>query len=463
MKVTLVGTNVELEPLTPLVTDKTLLSPEPIAAAYARISRSPESVQELRTSARTDVESARRSNQRIVFDMGHSSIAEHAVFNFDIEGLSRLAIEELERCRLASYTERSQRYVLLETAYHTPSEFEGHPQRLGAFRARCDALFASYNALHQRLYERQVERLETPPAKAQRQQLETASREDARYVLPLATLGQLGMTVNARTLEAAARRMKGHDLVEVRQLGAALEAAALEVAPSLIRYTQPRGLEDPSAQWPTVDCRHLDASLGREQADVRLVRYTPNPDEVLAEALDWMRSGSASVAELRRWLDAYYQSAKAHDGAPRLLEFVEFTFDAVVSAACFGQLKRHRMATLIAGPYDPALGVRLPPSIQEAGLAFELMDAAKLPADWMAAPLQGGAELGYLLCNGHCRRVRMKMNLRELYHFSRLRMDAHAQWEIRDLACELASLVQGVAPVSAAYLCGKDAFEETKK
>ncbi len=82
-----------------------------MAAAYARISRNPRPVNELRRIARSEVEKARASNRNIVFEMGHSSIAEHAVFNLDILGVSRLLVEEIEKFRLASYTEKSQRYV----------------------------------------------------------------------------------------------------------------------------------------------------------------------------------------------------------------------------------------------------------------------------------------------------------------------------------------------------------------
>ena len=42
-----------------------------------------------------------------------------------------------------------------------------------------------------------------------------------------------------------------------------------------------------------------------------------------------------------------------------------------LSAACFGQLKRHRMSTLNTQPYDIALGVTMPPAIAEAGATPE--------------------------------------------------------------------------------------------
>lgn len=59
--------------------------------------------------------------------MGHSSIAEHAVFNLDILGVSRLAVETIERFRLCSYTEKSQRYVRLEEITSSRKKSGGGP------------------------------------------------------------------------------------------------------------------------------------------------------------------------------------------------------------------------------------------------------------------------------------------------------------------------------------------------
>ena len=98
------------------------LTPETISAAYARISRNPKPVNELRELARDEVEKARSSNRNIVFEMGHSSVAEHAVFNIDVIGVSRLLVEEIEKFRLCSFTEKSQRYVLFNKDFVIPEE-----------------------------------------------------------------------------------------------------------------------------------------------------------------------------------------------------------------------------------------------------------------------------------------------------------------------------------------------------
>ena len=48
----------------------------------------------------------------ICIDKKHSSVLEHINFNFKIEGISRLCLQELVRHRLASYTVESTRYTL---------------------------------------------------------------------------------------------------------------------------------------------------------------------------------------------------------------------------------------------------------------------------------------------------------------------------------------------------------------
>lgn len=48
-----------------------------------------------------------------VLGYGHESVLEHATLTFAIEGCSRVCSHQLVRHRLASYTQQSQRYILL--------------------------------------------------------------------------------------------------------------------------------------------------------------------------------------------------------------------------------------------------------------------------------------------------------------------------------------------------------------
>lgn len=57
-------------------------------------------------------EQAMKKIKAICVDKKHSSVLEHITFNFKIEGISRLCLQELVRHRMASYTVESTRYTL---------------------------------------------------------------------------------------------------------------------------------------------------------------------------------------------------------------------------------------------------------------------------------------------------------------------------------------------------------------
>jgi thymidylate synthase ThyX len=126
MNITLAGFNIDTT-VSAQLQPRDQVTPEILSAAYARISRSKKNVTELRAEARDEVAQARKSNETIIFEMGHSSVAEHAVFNFDIVGISRYLVETIQRSRLASFTEKSQRYVTLQGDFVMPQEIAGTP------------------------------------------------------------------------------------------------------------------------------------------------------------------------------------------------------------------------------------------------------------------------------------------------------------------------------------------------
>ena len=85
-KVILAGYNVDAEVLADIVKSAegdSDLTPETLCAAYARISRDARPVDELRQIVVADVAKT-RCGMKIVFGLGHHSVAEHAVFNFDL-------------------------------------------------------------------------------------------------------------------------------------------------------------------------------------------------------------------------------------------------------------------------------------------------------------------------------------------------------------------------------------------
>ena len=459
MKVVLAGFNIEAEMVERIDTaGGECVTPEVISAAYARVTRDPRLVATLRREARREVESARSSNERIVFGLGHASIAEHAVFNFDIMDVSRLAVEEIERFRLASYTEKSQRYIRLGRDIIVPKEIRnsGLERR---FSGTMKKLHDGYEKLYELILSAGVK--------------EGKAKEDARYTMPLATSAQLGMTLNARELEYMISRLASHSLAELRELSKLLSREGTRIAPSLIRYPEPtayyRDMHEARREFGAVK-----ASRGVTRRLVTLIEATNEADTKIAAGIIFSSGGSTMREAMRRaarlgdrkrtkLIHRTMREIEPHDSVWREFENVNFLFEVVVSASCYAQLKRHRMATLIPQRYDTSLGLSVPDTINKARAVGKFREYCSL-----AEKLAGEIALiqpevsAYALTNAHRRRVLVGLNLRELYHFSRLRSDRHAQWEIRELSGEMCRLARIEVPAGAALLAGKDHFEETK-
>jgi len=481
MRVVLAGYNVDsavLDELKAASPPREDVTPETLSAAYARISRDPRPVDELRAVARAEVARARHSNRAIIFRMGHHSVAEHAVFNFDIVGLSRLAIEAVERFRLCSFTEKSQRYITLGDDFVVPAEIR---------RAGFEGLFTDTVQAQNRLYHELFEKLRPHffgayPEEAGNPKnhpvLEGWAKEDARYAVSLATEGQLGMTLNARNLELLIRRFAAAGNEEVRELSRRLFSLAGEVAPSILLFTEAAGFDaltygdlgDAAAAGPEPGPGSGVRRKGGRP--VVLASATPDGDAaILAAILHSVSRGSYAEclgrvkamkpAGRRELVRRAFARMEFYDFPLREFEHADLTFDLVVSASCFAQLKRHRMATLTCQAYDPSLGVTVPDSVKAVGAEGgfrDLIDRTDEVHGKLAKTVGPAAD--YVLTNAHRRRTLLKLNVRELYHLSRLREDATAQWEIRVVAGAMSRLAKKAMPLTCLLLGGKDAYTD---
>lgn len=479
MIIRLAGYNVEAELLEdPGAAGKEVFTPETISAAYARISRSAKDITSLRRLARKDVEKTRKSNKTIIFNMGHHSVAEHSVFNFDIIGVSRLALESVEQFRLVSYTEKSQRYVTLKGDFVLPKEIED-PESQKLFRDTVAVQNEFYgkalSVLKEYIFEKYPHMTEQ---KSQRNILTGWAKEDARYILSLATEGQVGMTINARNLEHLFRRFHLDGRAEVKEIGERMYAQVMTLAPSLILFARPSTF--------SMDLKHTfkdnfkdlgnggheDRSCPSAINSPRVVRYSENGDDVIlasflsvfksmnyTEALDIVKA--MAFVEKETIFKNLSGNMEFFDSMPREFEMADIAFQAVISATNFAQLKRHRMATLLPGAYDIQCGNLIPESIKINGLEENFLEIIhKTNGVYLKLKERYGDTADYILTNSHCRQVTMKMNVRELFHFIRLRADEHAQWDIRQLAGEILELVRPLMPLSTLLLCGKSDYIE---
>jgi len=482
MKVVLAGYNIDAQIIEELKKranwSEDNVTPETISAAYARISRDSADVGSLRKKSRIETEKARKSNETIIFGLGHSSVAEHAVFNFDITGLSRLAVEEVQKFRLASFTEKSQRYIKLDGDFIMPEEIiknrlSGKMEKLIDLQNR--AYFSLYETLRDHFFAKFPARITTKNGKTT---VEGWAKEDARYAVSLATVTQFGMTVNARTLENMLRQFGSSDLNEVRELGKQIYAVVHPLSPSIIKYTTPTVYDTGREKMIRETLEKYEQKIfdpNYDQIPVKLHSYTKKPDEVLCAALIYSYSGSdfascikssASLtnSQKKELIKSSLCSRESYDKVERAFESVDFTFELIVSATNYAQLKRHRMSSQIAQDYDTALGYTVPPSVIETGQTAIFREVMKKSNDFyhsLASVIPDSKN--YALTNAHRRRVLMKLNARELYHFVSLRDDEHAQWDIRETAKQMKQLAEEAAPLVTMMLSGKSDFEECRQ
>ncbi len=464
VQVILAGYNVDLDHLKDLIGDKTTdLTPEVFSAAYARISRSPKSIPQLRAIARQEIAKAREQNRRIIFEMGHHSIAEHAIFNFDIMNISRLAVEHLESHRLMSYTEASQRYIRWHSQFVIPQEIK-KTKLLKSFLKTIKKQIDAYDILAEKL-----KSFESKLAKP---------IEDARYVTSLAMTTQLGTTMNARNLELVVRRCASSDIHEIRILGKKLFDWAIQVAPSIILFYEKTDYDSKTYADLAKTCKQLvnTSSPKREtKSFCNLVDYTQEADDKLVATLIH-KIGNLSFSSARKkvrklspnqkWkiVREAFKYANFYDSTLREFEHINLTFDLIVSATCFAQLKRHRLATITSQNYDPDLGLTVPETIKIAkqiDLFKKIVELSEKTYDKIYKDYPQIAP--YILTQAHRKRVLLTINIRELYHIARLRMDQTAQWDIRELTAEMVKQAQKVMPLSLAFCGAKDHYETLYK
>jgi len=448
------------------VLDSQKHTPETIAVAFAKTSRSPESFDQIAAEL-TDQMSA-EFNEKWVVGYGHSSVAEHAVLHIAVENVSRLAVESLESNRLASYTEKSTRYQTWEKdAYHLPIELQGHPLET-AYQILCGDLFDFYSRSIPLVME-EVQKTTSPKEgesdTARQRRVRSIAVDACRFILPAASLANVGMTINSRALEHAISKMLSSSLAEVRAMGQKIKDCAIQIVPTLLKYadkisyldtvtekinTTPCGVTPHGSDW----CRLVDydaiaenkilaAALFRyknidyAQTLCAVVEFTPQQKSDLARTI---------LGERNRFT------------APlREVEHSSFTFEVTLDQGAYYEVKRHRMMTLTTQPFTPSLGFALPRIVEEAGCAPEfnlLMQRCHLLYPQLESVSPGlGA---YILPNAFNRRFLITTNLRSAIHFINLRAAPNAHFSVRRLAVKMAQDLQRVLPSFAPYL-----FSET--
>ena len=90
-------------------------------------------------------EKARAFAEKYVLGYGHGSVAEHGTVHLALENVSILASKAVEDARLASYTEKSTRYVPFDPErVYVPDRVQSDPRLLSLYTSTTTALLNAY-------------------------------------------------------------------------------------------------------------------------------------------------------------------------------------------------------------------------------------------------------------------------------------------------------------------------------
>lgn len=444
------------------------LSPETIAVAFAKTSRSPESFREI-AAGLTDEKSA-QFHEKWVVGYGHASVAEHAVLHIAFENVSRLAIESIESNRLASYTEKSTRYQKWRPDdFFIPAELDGHPLR-DEYIAVCSLLFKTYSESLdpvRTLVMERAQRRENESDEALDRRLRSKYVDVCRFLLPAASLANVGMTANARVLENVIRKLLSHELAEVREIGEQVKIVAREEVPTLVKYadTVPYLAETIKTLWSLIPSP-LPVGEGRGVGDdwCTLAAYDQNGEgKILAAAL--YRFGRMSFAEALAHVKSLQEVERnelaeallgrlgEHDTPLRELEYCNYTFDLIMDQGAYAEFKRHRMMTQTAQKLTTRLGYATPRLITEAGFGSRYEAAMNAAAEMYEKSYVFNPQVAqYVVPNGFNRRVLAQFNLREAFAFCQLRSASNAHFSIRRIARRIHDEIERVHPMLTKFM-----------
>ena len=445
------------------------LSPEVIAVAFAKTSRSPESFRDI--AAELSDEKSAEFHEKWVVGYGHASVAEHAVLHLAFENVSRLAIEAIESNRLASYTEKSTRYQIFDRdAFFTPPVIAA--SRFASLYADTihllfDTYFDSIEPVRAVITQK-YPRHEDESEKRYEGRIRSKWIDNCRYLLPTATLANVGMTANARVLEHAITKLLSHPLEEVRAIGVEMKQVAQTEVPTLVKYAARSDYLFEAAQRirdlgpesrvfpPDTPPKSIEAAT--------LIDYDADAVTRVAAAclyalsrVDYARTvehvRALPTHEQAAIIQAALQERGEFDAPLRELEHTTCTFDCVMDQGAYFDVKRHRVMTQTPQPLGIQLGYAVPQAMVDAGFADRYRRAMEAAAAvYRTLADEYPHEAAYVVPNAFNRRVLLTMNLRELFHFTQLRGGPNGHFAYRRIALKLYELARKVYPVFTPFM-----------
>jgi len=453
------------------------LPEETIAVCFAKCSRSSESFLDI--ARELSDEKSSRFHEKWVVGYGHSSVAEHAVVRVAMENVSLLAVEWIQDNRLASYTEKSSRYQIYDAdRYVVPEELRRDKKMRDLYKETVDNLLVIYKQIQEPM-KKHIEK-KYPREKGEekkRYQARTRGKyiDQIRFLLPSAMMASLGMTANARVWEYAISKWLSCSVLEVQRIAEEVKREVKKVCPTLVKYA------DVNPYFKDVFCFKTGGEIKQGKSEpsksrpVRVVDWDRGAVDKVLGSLIYRNSkssygrvkkmvGTKSLIWKKRKLREFLKGRTEHDRLPRDFEHIYVSFEVLCDQGAYYDLKRNRMMTQVKQVLGVENGYMMPRAVKEIGFESkyrEVMEMVEKTYKKMSKKYPVAAQ--YLVTKAHNRRFLMKMNLRELFYFVRLRGRKAGNFSYRRIAMAMFEEVEKRYPLIMEFFFEKRDLEDRRE
>ncbi|MBI4448017.1 FAD-dependent thymidylate synthase [Candidatus Woesearchaeota archaeon] len=400
---------------------------------------------------------------------GHNSLKEGAVAKIAVEDVSIILTKIIEDNRLASYIEKSTRYLdfTKSSLFYDSTLISSHHSR--RVEDNGNMLMETYTEILEKLTPFVIKKRDAlKPEKEKMKAWENACRaeafDSARYVLPACVKTSLGWTVNARELEHAITKLLSSELEEAKKIGALLKDEGTKIFPTLIRHAKESEylketnksmnnlsknlLKDDPKEANFVSLVHSDEGLEDKLVAAILYKYSQQPYSQIFKQVKIF-----SEKQKNEVFEEYLKRRSNHEAMLRGMEAGEFVFDILIDFGAFRDIQRHRIGTQIPQTLTTFHGYTTPELIVEAGLEKKFRTAMEESAKNHQLVYKDYPEQAqYMVPLAFKKRVYLKFNPRQTAYFIELRSGEQGHVSYRKLAIMMHQIIEEKYPNFAKFI-----------
>lgn len=419
-------------------------------AAAGKLSRYPGNVLEVLETC-NDTEKNIKLIKRII-GMGHKSIIEHDYLVFALCDVTPIVEQTIIGNRLTSFTIKSRREVDFRNVGFYIPEFRNKSLNIHKDNEKLKEKYITHMKYLFNTYGDIVDL--------------GINKEDARFVLPYSYHSNIIMGLDARELEKLIISLvSGHlsKINDLKDFGNELLSITREYVPYLtdsIDKEMEKNTDDTSFKYLEDLCPRPEIKVIDKP---KLISYTPDSDDVIINSsimyhYQCDKDTANSIVEKAINKDSSFKekfmNIILHKNESRELEQVQFTFQIPISLSILTHLTRHRTHSLLIPEFTPLWDFN---NYITPATIFANKDCLKLYTEAVKKNIQVLEEFKsagvieedlvhfYLGCQ--MLNVVTTLNARTAQWICRMRCCNKAQWQIRNIAKEIARQIKDVSPL----------------